>query len=151
MHIHITCIVMCIYIVHVYTCVIEYWLGSSRRSGCGLEWAWPNVVLALLPHVYISIDVTSEREGGRGLRECVFEGEGRSVCVFEGEGRSVCVFEGEGVFEREGSVCQGRGHSKQYLQLPHTHTQMIIQSDHTVITDTNSEWSGIQLQWGQGM
>ena len=106
--------VMCIYIVCPYTCVIVCWLGSSRRSGCGLEWAWPSVVLALLPHVYTSIDVTSEREGGRGLRESVFEGEGRSVCV--------CLRERACLRERGECVCQGRGHSKQYLQLPHTHT-----------------------------
>ena len=33
----------------LYTCVMVYCEGSSRRSGCGLEWAWPSVVLALLP------------------------------------------------------------------------------------------------------
>ena len=33
----------------LYTCVMVYCEGSSRRSGCGLEWAWPSVVLVLLP------------------------------------------------------------------------------------------------------
>ena len=31
------------------TCVMVYCEVSSRRSGCGLKWAWPSVVLALLP------------------------------------------------------------------------------------------------------